>query len=199
MNRLLKAGTVFLFFVLFVTGIACSQKSISAQSFKYDTAVSGIGLQKAESVTPILGKNAWEKRFEEDDDFGYIRIECLNADASQLLRIGFFEGGSVNEAQVFQVSYKPKNYHTTGKTVKTKLPAFVSGLKIKLGMTEQEVKKAIGPNAKLNQANGTNSFKWHTTDLQSTILKNYQAIGYGIEAQFSNNKLVQYTFGFDYP
>jgi len=190
---------VFLFFVLFVTGIACSQKSVSAQSFQYDTAVGGIRLQKPESITTILGNNAWEKRFEDDDDFGYIRIQCLNADASQLLRIGFFEGGSVNEAQVFQVSYKPKSYHSTGKTIKTKLPGFVSSLKIKLGMSEQEVKKAIGPNAKLTQAKGLKSFKWHTTDPKSPILKNYQAIGYSIEAQFIGNKLVQYTFGFDYP
>jgi len=200
MNRFIKVASAFLFFYLIYGALAYAQKSLPANSFNYDKSVSGISLQNGKSTSLVLGNNVWEKRFEKDDDFGFIRVECLNINAKQLLRIGFFEGGTKNEVQVFQVSYKPKTYALSSKTVKTKIPEFISGLKIKLGMSEQQVMKIVGDNCKVSGSKGLKVLNWHTTDAKSSVLKNYQAIGYFIEGKFnSKDQLVEYSFGFDYP
>jgi len=193
-NKMKAAGILFSYLLLFSWTLA------HAQIRKPDEGVSGISLQNGKSTTLVLGENVWENRFEKADDFGFIRLECLNANSTQLLRVGFFEGGIQNEAQVFQLSYLPPNYILSKKTVRTHIPNFLSNLKVRLNMPVQELLKIIGTAYKVSHVKGMAVYHWHITDLKSPVLKKYSAIGYFIRAKFNkSNRLVEYTFGFDYP
>jgi|GEM_PF-3859658 len=193
-NKIKAAGILFSYLLLFSWALA------HAQIRKPDEGVSGVSLQSGKSTTLVLGENVWEKRFEKADDFGFIRLECLNANAKQLLRVGFFEGGIKNQAQVFQLSYVPLNYALSKKTVRTHIPNFISNLKIRLNMPVKELLKIIGPGYKVSLVKEMAVYDWHTTDLKSPILKKYRAVGYFTKASFNkSNRLVEYTFGFDYP
>lgn len=176
-----------------------AQAKTSYRPFTFDTGVSGIRLQNAESTVLVLGKNAWTKRFEKPDDFSFIKIECLNADATERLRIAFFEGGFKNEAQVFKISRVTAGYKPGVKTIRTKIPQFTSQLGIHLGMYEQEVKKIIGGNYKTRISKGAKTLTWYTTNPKTYILSHYRAIGYTIECKFIRHQLTEYYFGFDYP
>ncbi|OKS88203.1 hypothetical protein RG47T_3667 [Mucilaginibacter polytrichastri] len=147
-----------------------------------------------------LGKNSWGREFEKEDGFGMPRIEVTNADKTQLLRLGFFEGDFENNVQAFQIQYLPANYKRSAKTAKINTPAFISALNIKLGMTKAEVIKRIGNSYKSTKDKGFAKLKWYTNDPNSAFLKEYKAVGYSIECKFdTSGKLTQYYFGFEYP
>jgi hypothetical protein len=75
---------------------------------------------------------------------------------------------------------------------------FCPVLRIQLGMTRKEVESILGkPNIYSN-----NKIRYRIVDLDlsnSAFLKRYNYPSYYIEAQFFQEKLVKYKFGFDYP
>jgi hypothetical protein len=193
-------GLILCFIVFLMAASAYAQQKATANLFNHDIGVSGIKLQSANSTTVVLGKNAWNGKFEKEDGFGMPRIEVINADKTQLLRLGFFEGDFENNVQAFQIQYLPANYKLSAKTAKINTPAFISALNIKLGMTKADLIKRIGNSYKASKDKGSAKLKWYTNDPNSSFLKEYKAVGYTIECKFdTNGKLSQYYFGFEYP
>lgn len=198
MNRLFKK-VLLCVCIWTCTTIAYSQQK-NCISFQYDIGISGIKLENANSVTTALGKNSWSREFEKEDGFGMPRIEIINADKTQLLRLGFFEGDFENNVQAFQIQYLPANYKLSTKTAKINTPNFISTLHIKLGMTKAEIIAKIGKGYKTSKEKGLEKLKWYTNDPKSAFLKKYSAIGYSIECTFNaSGQLSEYYFGFEYP
>lgn len=196
LNRLILCAVVWL-----IVSTAYAQQKNCGSAVKHDTGVSGIKLQSANSTTIVLGKNSWSREFEKEDGFGMPRIEVTNADQTQLLRLGFFEGDFENNVQAFQIQYIAADYKLSAKTAIINIPAFISVLNIKLGMGKAEVIKRIGKDYKVSKVKGLQKLKWYTNDPKSAFLKKYNAVGYSIECRFdtTTGKLRQYYFGFEYP
>lgn len=168
-------------------------------AFQYDKGVNGIWLYEAKTVTSKLGKNVWQQH-EFAPNEGYPRIECLSKDQKQILRLFFMEGGYENEPAGFQILQKPLGYKNPTKVKLVDIAIFKSQRGIVLGMAKNEVVKLLGMGFdSRKEKSGMETITYYTNKQEDHVFKEYNGVGYSIIAVFKNNKLIDYSFGFEYP
>lgn len=167
--------------------------------FLYDNGINHFYLYESKCVTDKLGKNVWEKHmFEVKGELP--KIECVSKDKSEILRLFFHYGGTKNEPAGFQILKTPKGYKLNKKVIQSNSDKYRSALGIYLGITKAQVVKKIG--AKFNQQKdkyGNMVLTYYTNNENDVVFKEYAGVGYKITCVFKNDKLVDYSFGFEYP
>ncbi|WP_142687372.1 hypothetical protein [Chitinophaga polysaccharea] len=159
-----------------------------------DTAVNGIRLNDYVSTEKVLGKNIWNKLFEQGKSLP--RIELVNKSKTQALRLFFHYGGSKNAVDEFEILLIDSTYKAPKQVVVLPAEVFVSSRKIRLGISREEVVKILGNNCKTH-ANGSTEQLTYAMNEKAGFVKRYNQFGYYIKCIFSKGILVKYAFGFD--
>jgi hypothetical protein len=183
---------IYIFFSL----ISFAQKQ-NLNPFPVEKSISNIYLQDEKTTTKILGANIWDKHFEADSMFP--RIECINKNGSEGLRLFFHYGGVKNAVAEFELFSIGKGYKRPAKAVKYNIRQFKSGHNITLGLSKQQVLKILGKKFKSTKGKSEEKIKYFTDDPNTEVLKKYRGVAYFINCHFKDNKLVRYNFGFEYP
>lgn len=144
-----------------------------------ENGVSGIKLRDQETVEKVLGKG---KNYVDQNDN---KTDVINDDGKQLLTMIFYPGGTINEFYAFKVQY---NTEQLKPELKIETKDFVTSKKIRLGMTEKQVKIKLGAPAIIMTEEGL------------TIWTYYNKVDlYFGRYDFRNGYLIQFWFGEDYP
>lgn len=144
-----------------------------------DNAVSGIKLRDQETVEKVFGKG--KNYVDQDDD----ETEVVNGDGKQLLTMIFYPGGTTNDFYAFRVEYNTKDLKPNLK-IDTK--DFITAKKIKLGLTEIQVKSKLGTPSQTSTDSGLTIWRYEKKD--DPYFGRYD---------FKDGRLVQFWFGYDYP
>lgn len=174
-----------------------SQKQKLKDSFPIEKSVYNIFLEDRKSLTSVLGINAWDKQFEADSMFP--RIECLNKNKNEGLRLFFHYGGAKNCVAEFELFEVDKKYVKPVKAFLLSTTRFRTGKGLVLGITKKQVIAILGKNCKHKKRLLIEEFVYHTDNPNSNVLKAYNAVAYFIKCEFNKGKLVKYNFGFEYP
>jgi len=160
--------------------LICSQAFGQVIDQKYrDNAVNEIKLRAPETVEKVLGKG--RNYVDQDED----ETEIVNGDGKQLLTMIFYPGGTTNDFYAFRVEYNSKELKPNLK-IQTK--DFVTGKKIKLGLTESEVKSKLGTPSQISTDNGLTIWRYEKKD--DLYFGRYD---------FKDGRLIQFWFGEEYP
>jgi hypothetical protein len=144
-----------------------------------DNAVNGIKLRDQETVEKVFGKG--KDYVDQDDD----ETEVVNGDGKQLLTMIFYPGGTTNDFYAFRVEYNTKDLKPN---LKIDSKDFVTAKKIKLGLTEIQVKSKLGPPSQTSTDNGLTTWRYEKKD--DLYFGRYD---------FKDGRLIQFWFGDDYP
>ncbi|MFT4093014.1 MAG: hypothetical protein QM640_05190 [Niabella sp.] len=167
-------------------------------SFNYDKGINNMFLYDAPSITNKLGKNVWElHEYEAKNELP--KIECYNKDQTQILRLYFHYGGTKNESAGFQILKMPKGYAGNKKNIRTTQLKFVSALGIYPEISKKDFIKKIGSRYDRKFKNGKEIITYYTNNQDATVFKEYNGVGYRVTGIFQNNRLIDYSFGFEYP
>lgn len=170
------------FLTILTLTIIYSQTSGQKVDAKYvDNSVNEINLRTPETVVRALGHG---KNYMDESDY---ETEVINSDGKQLLTLIFYPGGTINDFYAFRVSYNTKDLEPT---LKIQTQDFVSGKNIKLGLTENQVKKILGKPAKIKTKNGLTIWTYETGDMDDLYFGRYD---------FKDGKLIQFWLGEEYP
>jgi hypothetical protein len=163
-----------------------------------DTIIEGFVPEMKANSIELLNPKSIEKLnksftlIESEESFPYVIF--LSNTGTEALKLIFHYGGVKNSFSEIEMS---QNKHREEGLVLNE-EKFVTGRGIQLGMTRKEVESILGkPNIYSN-----NKIRYRIVDLDlsnSAFLKRYNYPSYYIEAQFFQEKLVKYKFGFDYP
>lgn len=185
MNKILIIAIILVF---------STRHSNGQQRLVPDTAVNGIRLNDYVSTEKVLGKNSWNKLFEQGKSLP--RIELVNKPGTQALRLFFHYGGSKNAVDEFEILHIDSTYKAPKQVVALAAGEFVSSRNIKLGMSREEVVKILGANYKAH-VDGSTERLAYTMNEKAGFVKRYNQFGYYIKCIFSKGILVKYAFGFD--
>jgi hypothetical protein len=139
-----------------------------------DNSVNEIKLRTPDTVDRAFGQG--KNYADQSDD----ETEVINSDGKQLLTMIFYPGGTINDFYAFRVSYNAKDLKPNLK-IPTK--DFVTGKKIKLGLTENQVKKTLGTPTKIETENGLTIWTYKIDDKDDLYLGRYD---------FKDGKLIQF-------
>jgi hypothetical protein len=157
-----------------------------------DTSIYGVVFDDSYSSIQALGKE-WNLI---EDNVDMPHQSYSNAHGSQFLTCFFHYGGGRYGYSEFQVS-------TSCKEPKVKTfsdEEFVSGNGIRLGMSIDSVVSIIGKCYSTDSINGHIVIKYIADDYKgSELLQHFNYPKYYAEYEFSNNKLIRFRFGFEYP
>jgi hypothetical protein len=159
-----------------------------------DTAVNGIRLDDYNTTEKVLGKNIWNKQFEQAGSLP--RIELVNKSKTQALRLFFHYGGSKNAVDEFEILCIDSTYKTPKQAVLIKDELFVTSRKIRLGITREEIVKILGNNYKTNTTGNTERLVY-VLDQKSGFVKRYNQYQYYIKCILNKGVVVKYAFGFE--
>jgi hypothetical protein len=174
-----------------------SQKQNPSDSFPIEKSVFNIFLAEKKTLTKVLGINAWDKQFEADSMFP--RIECLNKNKTEGLRLFFHYGGVKNSVAEFELFLTGGNYIKPAKAYALRITRFRTGKGIVLGLTKNQVIAILGKNGKHKKGLSGDELSYYTNNPNTSVLKVYNAVAYFIKCKFSKGKLIKYNFGFEYP
>ncbi|HMI63784.1 MAG TPA: hypothetical protein VK518_22870 [Puia sp.] len=161
-----------------------------------DTSVSKIKLGDHASTEKVLGARIWDKCFEAGGILP--RIEIVNRDTTQVLRLLFHYGGSRNSVDEFELLTIDKGYKLPRKAAKMDVVGFVTSKNIRLGMSRESIVKAIGNKFKIVSNKGGGEEIYFELDESNQFVKRYNEDTYYIRCRFRNGVLVRYSFGFEY-
>ncbi|HEY4108074.1 hypothetical protein [Puia sp.] len=167
------------------------------QSIVPDTAVNNIKLADRASTEKVLGTHAWDKHFEAGGMLP--RIEIVNRDKTQVLRLLFDYGGSKNSVDGFQLLTVDKTYKLPAKTMTLDVTGFVTSAKITLGMPRAGVLKAFGNKLRVVSNKGGIEEMLLEMDESTAFVKRHNEYKYFARCSFKNSVLVKYTVGFESP
>lgn len=185
--------TIYIFFSVALF----AQRKQNLNLFPIEKSICNIYLQDEKTTTKILGANIWDKHFETDSMFP--RIECVNKNGSEGLRLFFHYGGVKNAVAEFELFSIGKRYKRPAKAITFNTYQFKSGHNITLGLTRRQIVNILGKNFKSTKGKNEEEIKYYTDDPNTEVLKKYGGVAYFIKCHFKNDKLVQYNFGFEYP
>jgi hypothetical protein len=143
-----------------------------------DYTIAGIKLWNAESTVRVLGKHI---KLEGDSTHLF-----YSDNKKQVLALTVYAGSYANQVSIFRVSYSPyskQNYR------KMETSDFVTEKGIRLGISKEDL------TGKLGQCYTVKDRTANTITLHYRIANDLYYATY----QFTNNKLKQMEFGFEYP
>ncbi|MEI3800488.1 hypothetical protein SAMN05660461_6406 [Chitinophaga ginsengisegetis] len=183
--------------ILIIAVLVLSIQYSNAQQrvrFVPDTAVNSIHLNDYSTTEKVLGKNIWNKQFEQAKSLP--RIELVNKSKTQALRLFFHYGGSKNAVDEFEILCIDSTYKMPKQTVLISDELFVTSRKIRLGITREEIVKILGDNYKTATAGDTEGLAY-VLDQKSGFVKRYNQYRYYIKCTLNKGVLVKYAFGFE--
>jgi len=182
----------FLGWIILLSGPAIGQQKAMIP----DTAVNTIRLGDYTSTEKVLGARVWDKHFEADGMLP--RIELVNHDKTQVLRLLFHYGGSRNSVDEFELLAIDKSYKLPAKVVRMDVGGFVTSRKISLGVSKDSVIKVFGkPFKTLGNKAGMEVIAFEM-DESTAFVKRHNEYKYYIKCSFRNGMLIKYSFGFEY-
>jgi uncharacterized membrane protein len=161
----------------------------------HDTAVNKIKLGDPRSTEKVLGPRIWDKNFEADGLWP--RIEIVNRDSTQVLRLMVEYGGVKNSANQFQIIAIDKHYKFPRKAVRVNIDSFTTSRKISLFLKKESVLKILGNSYKVLRGKGGNEELFFESSESDDFVKRYNEYKYFIQCVFRNGVLVNYWFGFE--
>ena len=146
-----------------------------------DNSVNTIKLRDPKTVEKTFGEDV--NYLDKDSD----QTEVANIDGKQILTMIFHPGGTINEFSEFKVSYNSKN---SKPKLKIETKDFETAKKVKLGLTEKQVKKLLGPPTKRTTDNGLEIWTYESKTEDDLYFGRYD---------FKDGRLIQFWFGEEYP
>lgn len=180
-------------FLLSLTFASTFSNGQQRKSFIPDTTVNQIKISDYRSTERILGKDVWKKLFESKGNLP--RIEVVNNTKTESLRLIFHYGGSKNSADEFEIVKIEKSYKIPTQATILKVDTFITGNKIRLGMSKDEVVNILGSGYKFNVKGETEELLYILNN-KSRFVKRYNQFEYYIRCFFKDGVLLKYSFGF---
>jgi uncharacterized membrane protein len=169
--------------------------AIAQHAMIHDTAVGRIKMGDPESTVKVLGPRIWEKHFEGD---GLLpRIEVINRDSTQVLRLMIEYGGIKNSANQLQILAVDSRYKFPRKAVRVNVDKFTSGLKVSLSQKKESVIRVLGKDYKVLAGKGGDEEIIYESSETDELVKRYNEYKYFIRCVFRKGVLVNYWFGFE--
>jgi hypothetical protein len=139
----------------------------------------------------------------EKDYFPYVYF--VNKNGNQYIKMTIFAGGSLNSFDIFEIGYVTP-FLKNEILNKSHFENFSSESGIHLGMNELELKRIKGNNFTKTQSNGMNVLNYQISEGENFDGENFTSkflerngIGYTAFYFFKNDKLVKFSYGFEYP
>lgn len=183
--------------IFLLSGLCFLTATASGQQHEYlkpDTAVNNININDDESTELVLGKNSWNKQFEQAGSLP--RIEVVNKTGTQILRLFFHYGGSKNSVDEFEIINIDSVYRIPKQAIHLKDGQFITSNKIYLGINKGDLVKKLGNNYK-SSISGNVERLVYTADSKSDFVKRYNQYRYYIRCVFKDDILIKYSFGFE--
>lgn len=160
-----------------------------------DISVNNIYIDDPESSVKVLGKQI--DLIEPDNDFPQVNV--YNKDKTQILTLIFHYGGIRNSFSEFRIKLAKSNSNLPSKHLQN-IENFVTGKKISLGMTKNELVNILGNKYSETTKEAGILIEYEIDDYdKSDFLKKYNMPHYYGRYHFKDNKLIEILFGFTYP
>jgi len=198
MPKEIKKFVYLILVIFYIVSVLCSTEHVRAESEiprQADISVSGIFLSDSESTRKILGTPPAPA--ESGDDFPVVQV--CNSKATEVLILVFHYGDlrdSFNEFRVRNISKLPADCITLPQEI----DHFVTGKGIHLGMSKKDLIKILGPDFTEKREGNRLRVHYRIADFErSSFLKKYNLPTYYGSYNFEGDKLVNFSFGFEYP
>jgi len=160
-----------------------------------DISVNGIYNGDPESSTRVLGKKITliESRIE------FPHVNVLNKDKTEVLVLIFHPGDIRNSFNEFRVRPVAPGFNEEAFHLE-KVDSFKTGKNISLGLNKGKVVSILGYGFQEKVKGNMKILKYVIDNFESSsFLKYYNMPIYYGEYEFKNNKLMKFSFGFEYP
>ncbi|MET4080595.1 hypothetical protein ABIB40_000539 [Pedobacter sp. UYP30] len=152
--------------------------------FNFDYKVNNVALYDDKSLTDTFGKEVWEKHEFEGNKL-FPRIEILNKNGNQLLRLYFHYGGSKNEVAGMEILQKPIGYKFNKKIIRSNENIFKSALGISIGASKKCVLEKIGKKYNISRDKKlVETITYYTNNEKAKVFRKFNGIGYKIICKF---------------
>jgi len=183
---------IFLILVFLYLGGSYANQDPSSKPSYFDTSVNGIVLDDAKSCVVVLGAERLEKIFE------YFRGLCIpdfrygffNDKKTQVLEVIFHAGGYTNEFSEFRVYTAKGSRHEVFETLEGHA-TFTTGQGITLGMPMDDVISILGNNYQKRRLGEMLILSYPFLPVEASL--------YYYECIFYHGKLIEFSFGYEYP
>jgi hypothetical protein len=180
---------VLSFLILASPGLPQLLKSISC----IDTSLCGINLDDHESTWRVLGKKVAIDQH--NDDFPSYSFR--NNAGTEVATVVFYPGGVVDEFSAFHV--REAQSEDSVLIRKANIITIRSGRGITLGMSLQRVRKELCASHIVTKQEKDTTFLQYHVDDNSHNFEHFNMPSYSAIYKFVKDRLVGFTFGFDYP
>jgi hypothetical protein len=181
-----------------VTSVSAGSKSVPKVA---DFSVAGIKLGDAKSSRAVLGREISSGTDPAliDDNTESPHAMAINKAGTQVLTFYFHEGDEVMAVSEFKVSLASET-KLTGKPIKLAgVATFVTGKGIKLGLSEAQLTRILGPPQERSSNNEGVVLDYRIKDPNVGELFGYSSDLYYGTYTFKAGKLAEFRFGFQYP
>jgi hypothetical protein len=160
-----------------------------------DTAVNKLKLGDYKNTERIFGP-VWDKKSFEADGL-LPRLEIVNRDNTQVLRLMVDYGGTKDAANQFEILAVNKHYKFPRKLLRMNIDSFTTSRKITLFLKKESVIKILGKGYKVLSGKGGDEEVFFESSESDDFVKRYNEYKYFIQCSFRNGVLVKYWFGFE--
>ncbi len=170
--------------------------------FVPDTTINNIlFLNNETSIIRNIG-NTESLMISDEDYFPYVYF--VSKDETQYIKMTIFAGSSLNSFDVFEIGYvRDIQYKIPNKS---NFENFYTESGIHLGMHKEEVRKIKGSRFVETKSDGFSIMRYQISEGEKFDGENYKSrflerngVGYSASYYFKNNKLVKFSYGFEYP
>ena len=168
---------------------------VVGQHFIPDSAINNLKLGDYKNTERIFGA-VWDKKSFEADGL-LPRLEIVNRDSTQVLRLMVEYGGVKDAANQFEILAVNKHYKFPRKLLRMNVDTFKTSRKITLFLPKDSVIRILGRNYKASGGKEGNEELFFEIDDSNHFVKRYNEWKYFIECTFRNGVLVDYSFGFE--
>ena len=160
-----------------------------------DTTCSGMCIDHIPSVKFVAGAKAWTKLITNTTEFPYLILR--NASNSQQVVLIQHYGNPDYNVSEFRVSYVLKD-DTNHRYIHTNIKNFGSGKKITLGMDMEAVQKCWDSPGKVYKSNTKTILQYRIAGRSSSYMRRHAKTSYYATYIFYNDRLIEFSYGFDY-
>jgi len=162
-----------------------------------DSAINKLRLGDNKNTEKLFGP-VWDKMsFEADGQMP--RLEIVNRDSTQILRLFVHYGGFKDAADEFEILAVDKHYKFPRKLLKMNIDTFITSRKITLFLPKDSVINILGKKYTSSGDRKGNEDLFYELEESNAFVKRYDQWKYFIQCSFRNGVLLDYSFGFEYP
>lgn len=185
--KIFKLLFLYIVVVCFFLGITWANGISDVPKFTA-TKVAGLSLLDSKSTLKVFGNTLQLY----NSEFGFAYYKYLNQSETEIITLISHPGAirySIAEVKVSKASNR-KGIPIFPK----KNPEFTSDKGVALGMLRSDLTKLLG-----KPSNGNETFIEYRLEGNSSFLKKYNMPVYYGKYKFDKGKLIEYSFGFEYP